>query len=240
MKRMVMMVMVAMLLSALSAGTALAESEPSTIRGTNAGDALYGTSIPDIIHGYGGADLIYGYAGQDILYGGNESGFGDKILGGGAADRILGQGGDDALYGQGGNDAVNGGKGRDIIVGGGGSDVLNGGPGFDRVNAQDGLKDTIVVCGNENDKIFYDKGLDVLRYCQASTSNTLTAMSTSEPTTGGSNLSTQAPPKSIFENTGKVLVDHKSGEQCVAEKDLKSHIRHGDEIINPSGCSSTE
>lgn len=244
-KRMVMTVMMAALTAMLFGGTALAESEPSTIRGTTAGDALYGTQIPDIMYGYGGADLIYGYAGRDTIYGGNESGWGDKILGGGSNDKILGQAGDDALYGQSGNDVVNGGYGNDAIVGGGGSDLLNGGPGFDQINAQDGWKDTIVVCGNENDKIYYDRGLDVLRYCEASTADTMTTMSVGESgesttDTGKANLSTQTPPKSVFGNTGKVLVEHKGGEQCVTEKDLKSHVKHGDEIINPTGCSSAK
>lgn len=103
---------------------------------------------------------------------------------------------------------MNGGYGNDTIVGGYGSDLLNGGSGFDQVNARDGQKDTIVVCGNENDKIYYDKGLDVLRYCEASTNGVM--MTASETTTSGTaNLSTQAPPKGLFKNTGKVLVEHK-------------------------------
>ena len=235
MKRMIMMVMVAMLLAVLSAGTALAESDPA-IRGTNAGDALYGTSIADTIYGFGGADLIYGYADRDVLYGGNESGWGDKILGGGSADRILGQAGNDALYGQSGNDIINGGYGKDTLVGGYGSDLLNGGPGFDQINAQDGQKDTIVVCGNENDEIYYDKGIDALRYCEAATSGARVAASATT-TDDEANLTTQAPPKGIFENTGKVLVEHKGKEQCVSEKDLEGHLDHGDALINPSGCA---
>lgn len=238
MKRMVMAVTVAALMAVLTAGTALAESD-SAIRGTNAGDALYGTSIADTIYGFGGADLIYGYADRDVLYGGNESGWGDKILGGGAADRILGQGGDDALYGQAGNDVINGGYGKDTIVGGYGGDLLNGGPGFDQINAQDGQRDTIVVCGNENDGIYYDRGIDALRYCEVATSGTRVAAS--ETTTSGkvgkANLTTQAPPKGIFENTGKVLVEHEGKERCVPEKDLDGHLDHGDALINPSGCA---
>ena len=240
MKRMFMVVTVATLMAMFFGGTALAQSAHA-IRGTNAGDALYGTRTSDLVYGYGGADLIYGYMGRDTIYGGNESGWGDKILGGGSNDKILGQGGDDALYGQGGNDLISGGYGNDIIVGGVGNDAINGGPGFDQINAQDGWKDTIVVCGNENDKIYYDRGLDVLRYCETSKAGTMTAMSNGEPTTADKvNLSTQKPPKSVFGDTGKVLVEHKGGEQCVAEKGLKSHIEHGDEIINPSGCSSAE
>lgn len=236
-KRVFMVVTMAALTAMFFGGTALAESD-TAIRGTNTGDALYGTQIADIMYGYGGADLIYGYAGRDTIYGGNESGWGDKILGGGSKDKILGQAGDDALYGQGGNDVINGGYGKDTIVGGGGNDFINGGPGFDQINAQDGLKDTIVVCGNA-DKIYYDKGLDVLRYCEASTAGTMTAMS-SESSGDKANLSTQKPPKSVFGNTGEVLVEHKGGERCVAEKDLKSHVKHGDEIIDPSGCFSTK
>jgi hypothetical protein len=242
MRRIVMMVAVAMLLAVFSAEAALAESEPSTIRGTNAGDGLYGTPIADLMYGYGGADLIYGYAGRDVIYGGNENGWGDKILGGNGADKILGGGGDDGLYGQRGNDTINGGYGNDLLVGGYGSDTLNGGPGFDQINAQDGQKDTIVLCGNENDKIYYDRGLDVLRYCEATTSGAMTATTAGESTTeaGKANLSTQTPPKGLFESTGKLLVGHKGEKQCVSERGLENHLRHGDEIINPAGCSSAE
>lgn len=124
-------------------------------------------------------------------------------------------------------------------MGGYGSDLLNGGPNFDQINAQDGQRDTIVICGNENDRIYYDKGLDVLRYCEVSISGTM--MTASETTTSDNvNLITQQPPKGLFESTGKILVEHKGKEQCVPEKELKGHLEHDDEIINPSGCSGAE
>jgi Ca2+-binding RTX toxin-like protein len=239
MKRIVMMVVVAALLAALSASAALAESAPAPIRGTNAGDALYGTSYADLIYGFGGADLIYGYSGRDVLYGGNENGWGDKILGGRWGDKIRGQGGDDALYGQRGRDNINGGRGNDLVVGGSARDILNGGPGFDQINAQDGGRDIIIMCGNERDKVYYDRGVDILRYCAGVSSDT--AMSTSAASAAeAENLSTRKPPEDLFENSREVLVEHEGEEQCVPERELKSHLGHDDELINPSGCSASE
>ncbi|MGB3634214.1 MAG: calcium-binding protein [Rubrobacteraceae bacterium] len=242
MKRTLMAAMVAALLAVFSAGTALAESDPR-IYGTNNGDALYGTSGPDKIYGLGGADLIYGYAGRDVLYGGNEKGWGDKILGGSGPDKVRGQRGDDALYGQGGNDNVNGGAGGDLLVGGRGRDVLNGGPGFDRLNAQDGRRDIIIMCRNERDEVYYDRGLDVLRYCAGAARDTLRTsaemVADTSSAADASNLSTRKPPGDLFENSREVLVKHEGSEQCVPEKELKNHVAHKDEIINATGCSTS-
>lgn len=242
MKRMVMIVVVAALLAALTAGVALAESVPadsaSTIRGTGAGDALYGTNKANKIYGYGGADLIYGYAGRDTLYGGNERGWGDKILGGSWGDKIRGQRGDDALYGQRGHDNINGGPGNDLIVGGHGRDVLNGGGWLDKIDARDGWRDVIIMCGNERDEVYYDWGLDVLRYCEGQ--SIAASSSSSEASDGHSSLSTRKPPEDLFEHSGKVLVSHENEKQCVPEKELKNHLEHGDEVINPTGCSDSE
>ncbi|CAN5557609.1 hypothetical protein BH24ACT22_BH24ACT22_09530 [soil metagenome] len=237
MKRILTMATVAALLAVFSAGAALAESDPA-IRGTNAGEGLYGSRYNDLIYGYGGADLIYGYAGRDTIFGGSERGWGDKILGGGSSDKILGQAGDDALYGQRGNDKINGGRGHDVISGGPGRDILNGGPSTDRINAQDGRTDVIIVCRNERDKIFYDRGIDILRYCEGSYKASKT-VSSEAPSSSSPNLTTQPAPVSLFGNSGKVLVEHGSSEQCISSKDLKAHAKHGDEIINPAGCSGS-
>lgn len=235
MKRMVMMFSVAALMVALSATAALA----ATFYGTNYGDGLYGTKYADTIYGFGGADLIKGYGGADTLYGGNEPGWGDKILGGSANDRVLGQGGDDALYGQNGNDQVNGGYGNDLIVGGYGSDILSGGPGGDQINARDGQKDTILICNSGYDTIYYDKGLDVLQGC-ISPQGTASLSADEASRDGKVTLFTEQPPKGLFEHTGKVLVDHKGTEKCVAEKALQGHLEHGDEIVNSAGCSNAQ
>ncbi len=243
MRRTMIVLVVTAILAALSAGVAMAESDPA-IRGTNAGDALYGTSYADLIYGFGGADLIYGYSGRDVLNGGNERGWGDKILGGSWGDKIRGQGGDDALYGQRGHDKIYGGAGHDLIVGGPGRDFLNGGPGFDQVNAQDGWRDVIVICGNRYDEIYYDRGLDVLRGCRtqssadSSTSSEVTNVSGS--TASKANLISKKASEDLFAHTGKVLVKHEGSERCVPEKSLKSHADHGDDVVNPSGCSGSD
>lgn len=227
MGRMIIVLSVSALMVALTASAAFA----ATKYGTAAGDGLYGTPQADTIYGFGGADLVYGYGGADTLYGGNEVGFGDKILGGNANDRVLGQAGDDALYGESGDDTVNGGAGKDRVVGGLGGDILNGGFGSDLINARDGQKDTIVFCINE-DTVYYDARLDVLR------DSCVSPQGTASKSASQSSLVAKQPPKGLFEHTGKVLVKHEDEEQCVAAKELKVHLKHGDEIVNPAGCSS--
>lgn len=238
MRRIATMLGVAALLTALSAGGALAasitcpNSEGGKCFGTVAGDGLFGNPNADVIFGFGGADLIRGFGGSDILSGGNEIGFGDKILGGNGRDRVLGEGGDDALYGEAGNDTVKGGAGNDIVVGGPGNDILGGGPGGDKINARDGERDTILICGSESDRIFYDRGLDVLQGCIASQGVS------SQDISPQAELVDRQPPEGLFGQSGKVLLKHEGQERCVAEKELKPHLKHGDEIVNPAGCSS--
>ena len=221
-----------MVLLALTASAATA----ATKNGTPYGDALYGTASADTMLGYGGADLMYGYGGADTLYGGDESGLGDKILGGNENDLVLGEGGDDALYGDSGNDRVYGGLGDDLVQGGYGYDTLSGGPGADRINAQDGVKDTINVCASvSGDVVYYDRGLDVLQGCVSpqGTGTTLTAEEAIE--SGKVKLRAEKPPKDLFAHTGKVVVEHEGEELVVAEKELKGHTGHGDHILDPTG-----
>lgn len=239
MKRMVMVavvVAVAALMSAFSAGAALAVSDPA-LRGTNVGEVLYGTQYPDLIYGFGGADLTYGFAGRDVIYGGHEYGWGDKILGGRSADKLRGQAGDDALYGQRGRDNLNGGPGNDLVVGGHGSDILSGGQGYDEIHAWDGRRDIIIMCGNEYDTVYYDEELDMLRYCLGAIN---TAADSATDAKNRSNLHAERPPKELFGHSRKVLFEHESDERCVPEKELKAHLKHDDEILNPAGCSSSE
>lgn len=238
MRRTVVTLGISALMLSATAGAALADTTPKY--GTNAGDGLFGTSTVDKIYGLGGADLIYGYGGADFLYGGNEVGFGDKILGGNGNDRVAGQGGDDALYGGNGNDRVLGGYGGDLIVGGYGSDYLDSGPGSDQINAQDGQKDTIVIRETERDKVYYDKGLDeFLMYSTAAQSDAQSvSLSASKAEAEEVELSTAKPPSELFAHTGKVLVDHEGSEKCVSVKEVKAHVKHGDEIVNPAGCSN--
>ncbi len=237
MGRMAKMSVVMMLMVALSAGAAFA----ATKSGTNAGEALYGTPQADTIYAYGGADLVYAYGGKDLLYGGNEAGWGDKILGGTANDRLLGHKGHDALYGERGNDSVYGGYGDDRVVGGYGNDTLDGGPGADQINAQDGQKDTIVIRTGEGDVVYYDKGLDVLEVpvSPQGTAGESTGLSAAEAAKKA-DLRTERPPEGLFEHTGKVLVEHEGEELLLSEKELKGHLGHGDEILDPTGRSGAE
>jgi Ca2+-binding RTX toxin-like protein len=215
----------------LTAGTASAK----TIDGTSYGDALYGTAYGDTIHGYGGGDLAYGYGGTDLLYGGNETGRGDKLLGGAASDVVLGQKGDDALYGQNGGDEVTGGYGHDLVVGGNGQDTLDGGPGSDEINARDGQKDTVVIRPGEYDTVYYDGGLDVLQEQTASQEGTDGSADLTASGTGKTELVAKRPPEGLFTHTGKVLVEHGGEELLVPEGELEGHLGHGDEIIDPTG-----
>ena len=136
---------------------------------------------------------------------------------------MRGNRGDDALYGGNGDDVVDGGRGDALIQGGFGNDAIYTGFGDDQGNAQDGQKD-IITCGSGNDLIYLDFKLDVLRDCG----------------TTRANLSKLSPPEDLFAHTGKVLVDYKGEERSPPEEDLKSHLEHGDEIINPSGCSDAK
>src|SRR5215203_7154313 len=220
----------------LSAGTASAK----TLEGTSYGDALYGTAYGDTIYGYGGADLAYGYGGTDLLYGGNETGRGDKVLGGTASDLVLGQKGDDALYGEGGSDEISGGYGHDLLVGGNGEDTLDGGPGSDEINARDGQKDTVVIRPGEYDTVYYDEGLDVLQEQTVSQGSTDGSADLTAAGTGGDELVAQRPPEGLFGHTGKVLVEHGGEELLIPEGELGGHIGHGDEIIDPTGHVEAE
>lgn len=228
MRRIPTVAVLAALMLALTATAAFA----ATRYGTPYGDALYGTNYADTMLGYGGADLMKGY-------GGDEAGWGDKILGGTGNDEVLGKGGDDALYSDSGNDRVyDGGLGNDLVQGGYGYDILSGCPGADRIDAREGQKDTINVCGSSSgDVVYYDRGLDVLVGCVLAqgTSASLTAEEAAK-----AKLVAGAPPKGLFEHTGKVLIEHEGEEVVVAEKELKGHVAHGDRILGPTGRARAE
>ena len=222
----------------VGSGAALA----ATIPGTNAGEVLRGTDRADTIHGYGGADLIYGYGGGDTVWGGNESGFGDKALGGTGGDRLVGQQGDDALYGQGGADRLEGQYGADLIVGGKGGDTLSGGPGADEVNAQDGLRDVIDLTGSgSGDVVYYDKGVDVFVTSSVKSLDEGSDANVAEAAEApGAELTAAKPPEDLFEPHAKVLVDHEGEKLLVAEGRVEAHLGHGDGIIDPTGRAGTE
>lgn len=208
---------------ALAASISCPNAPGGKCYGTNAGDGMYGTDRVDRMYGFGGADLMYGYRSGDRMYGGNESGWGDKLLGQRGEDKMKGNRGDDALYGGNGDDVVYGDRGDDLIQGGYGNDALYTGYGYDQVNAQDGERD-LIVCGPGADLVYYDFGLDRLRYCGSARAD----------------LSRSSPPVELFAHTGKVLVNHEGGKRCLPEERLKGHLEHGDEIMNPSGCSNAK
>jgi Ca2+-binding RTX toxin-like protein len=207
--------------AALAASINCPNAPDGRCNGTNVGDALYGTDNIDRMYGYGGADLMYGYAGADRMFGGDESGLGDKMLGGTGNDYMNGNRGADAIYAGNGDDTVYGGRAGDLIQGDNGEDELYPGLGADQVNAKDGQRD-LIVCEDPNDLVYHDPGLDVLRGC------------------GEAGLIEQPPPEELFEDTGKVLVGHKDRELCLPEEAIKGHLKHGDEIVNPQGCSKAE
>jgi hypothetical protein len=214
----------------------------ATIPGTDAGEALNGTRQVDKIYGYGGADLLYGYAGADSLYGGNEAGWGDRILGGSGGDRLLGQDGHDALYGERGNDELRGGYRDDLLAGGPGEDVLDGGLGADEIDARDGQKDTISIRFGEGDVVYYDKGLDVLQAPASSreAASKSTGVTAAEAADKEVELSTQRPPRCIFEPSGEILVEHEGEKLLVTEGALEAHLKHSDRILDPTGRAAEE
>jgi hypothetical protein len=228
------------LAAALSTGAAFGSQ--AIIEGTNRGEVLRGTPQADTIYAKGGADLVYGYRGADLVYGGNETGWGDKVLGGDAKDRLIGQKGHDALYGEGGDDRVYGSRGDDLVAGGSGTDYLDGGPGADEINARDGQKDTIDIRFGEGDVVYYDRELDVLLVPveglgAADEGSDLTA---TEAAKKGVGLSAQAPPEGLFKPASKVLVEHRGERMLVAEEGLAEHLGHGDEIVDPTGRAAEE
>jgi hypothetical protein len=220
----------------LAAGAASAKTVP----GSDAGEVLRGSRNADTIHGYGGADLIYAYGGRDTVWGGNESGKGDKVLGGSSSDHLIGQQGRDALYGEGSGDFIEGQYGDDLVAGGGGHDTLSGGPGADKVNARDGRKDTISIRFGEGDVVYYDKGLDVLEASTASqrASGENAGLTVAEAIESGKvKVVAENPPAGLFGHTGKVLIEHEGESLLVPEDEVEDHVGHGDEVLDPTGRS---
>jgi hypothetical protein len=101
---------------------------PSTLFGSNAGEAIRGTPKRDVIYAGGGSDRVLAGAGNDLVCGGPGN---DTILGGKGRDTLAGEKGRDTLRGGPGRDRLLGGRGRDRLLGGPGRDALRGGPGRD-------------------------------------------------------------------------------------------------------------
>ena len=58
-------------------------------------------------------------------------------------------------------------------------------------------------------------------------------LTTSGP--GKTELVAKRPPDGLFGHSGKVLVEHGGEELLIPEGELKGHLGHGDEIIDPTG-----
>lgn len=132
------------------------------------------------------------------------------------------------------------GYGNDLLVGGKGEDTVDGGPGSDQINAQDGQKDTIVIRPGEYDTVYYDKGLDVLQEQGASRGTPDGSADLTASGTDNVELVAKRPPEGLFGHTGKVLVEHRGEELLLSEEELKGHLEHGDEIIDPTGRAEAE
>jgi Ca2+-binding RTX toxin-like protein len=215
----------------LPAGLALAATVLNVMLGARAPSSAELGGWTGLLSTFAFVLLIPGLGGD----GGNEIGRGDKLLGGGASDLVLGQKGDDVLYGQNGGDEVTGGYGHDLVVGGNGEDTLDGGPGSDEINARDGQQDTVVIRPDEYDTIYYDQGLDVLREQTVSKKSTDGSAELTASGTGKAELVAKRPPEGLFAHTGKVLVEHGGEELLIPEGELKGHLGHGDELIDPTG-----
>lgn len=134
MRRTGILMMVVAVLTAVSAGVAVA----ATIEGTPGDDTIIGTANTDTIYGRGGDDLIEARGARDIVFGGN---------------------GNDDLYGEEIGDQLFGGAGDDYIVGGGGEDELFGFGGDDVIVSGDDKKADEVRCGTGYD-VAYLSGPD--------------------------------------------------------------------------------
>lgn len=149
MRRTTMIVLIAALMVALTAGVAVAASVTCGGPGdTNpAPVACQGTPNNDVITGTGNADIIDALAGKDVVKAKN----GD--------DDVNGQGNDDTLFGHKGCDTLNGGGGQDKLDAKNGDDCPSG----ETVDADDGNPGDKIVANDGNvDTIFCNTG-DILK-----------------------------------------------------------------------------
>ncbi len=156
MRRASLMLVVAMMALALSAGVAGAAVK----FGTEGRDFLRGTNEPDVLYGKGGPDGLVGRKANDVLHGGDGP---DFVLGSGGDDVMHGSDGRDFVFGGGDDDIMHGGNGRDFIGLGpqleldGGSDTMYGGNGNDEfVSVEFRPRRDLVFCGGGRDRAFVD------------------------------------------------------------------------------------
>jgi Ca2+-binding RTX toxin-like protein len=133
---------------AILVGTPGADTAPSTILPTGAGD--------DIVYGVGGNDNLSGLAGNDELHGGNNN------------DTLNGNDDNDILFGEAGNDMLSGGAGIDQLYGGAGNDTASGGDNDDTLYSDgaggtDAASATNTLNGDAgNDQLYGAAGKDTL------------------------------------------------------------------------------
>ena len=109
MRRVGMMLGMALLLACMAAGAAVAADRFNEINCENRNLPCNGTNDRDLMHERQGTvkDVIYGKGGKDVLDANNFNFDRDRLYGGDSGDKILANDGD-------GRDVAKGGKGRDI------------------------------------------------------------------------------------------------------------------------------
>ncbi len=141
-------------------------------------DELEGNNGNDIVMGGNGDDFeVDGGVGDDVVLGGSGDDF--EVNGGEGDDEVLGGSGDDGgevgidtglFTGGSGDNTVRGGEGGDFIQASesfpGDKEFIFGGDGKDTINAADSDGKDIVDCGDGNDTVFFDQGLDKLSNCE--------------------------------------------------------------------------
>jgi trimeric autotransporter adhesin len=135
--------LVAAVLLALTAGTAMAltiscpgEVDFEVCEGTNGDDTMNGTSSENHMNALAGNDTLNGFDGEDNLVGGP------------------------------GNDALNGFDRDDYLRGDSGKDIFSGGPQNDQIDARAGDEDQINCGTGGADQAYFDRGLDTVKNCE--------------------------------------------------------------------------
>ena len=178
MRRTILVMAMAALMVALTAGMALA-----VVKNGGPGDnTLRGTSAPDELNGNKGDDKLFGLGRQDVLSGGSGD---DFIKGGAGRDSIFGgfapvaddpdtpeePTGDDTIFGGPGGDSISGGVGNDAIHGDAGPDEIFGNTGRDRIVVAEEVfpkKGEVdeVSCGGGTDVVVVDPNDEVADDCE--------------------------------------------------------------------------
>ena len=140
MRRIAMVLGLAMVLAVLAAGVAVAADRFNEINCQNRDLPCNGTNRDDLMHERQGTvkDVINGKDGKDVLDANNFNFDRDRLLGGGSADKIL----------------ANDGDGRDVAKGGAGRDVCYVDPGDRTVNCNVVRRDARIADDKTDDMSF--------------------------------------------------------------------------------------